>query len=667
MYRLIYQGLLSFFLAIALSITFTDTAAAEGWSQSVQTIRGNVANDILYYITVDRFLDGDPNNNVPDYAFPVDGELDEATLAYNQTNRAVLPYMYDPTHRYINLYWGGDLAGIIQKLDYLEDLGVTQLVLSPIQNSENGLQYDPGRKGYLHDEANPKDEDYNPFYAQATAGFNEAWNIDWFELDEHVRSAAESDSDRFSTFRRLLDAAGSRGIGIILALNLNHGAPYRGSAIYEPFSLDRSDRWLADNGAIYRHGEKIADNLNLATGERNPQNWFHEPIPVDYTRPNQQMLENGPIGGFPDLNHENPAVSHYLLDAVRFWLSLNPDGHQVAGFYCNFLGNIPTGFWREFEQTALSINPNTILIGEFDFGGYRNAKSVRWYRETAHHAMVNYDLSISARRFFGRERHWDGRSEVIRESILGKEGRYYNYSLFNKAFHRILNPSEVLEVPRQALNQVNEADVQGWITFVENHDQNRLLSDHPNLSDRAYASTIKFILASMGTPLVMYGVETGLAVPYHLDHAVTSGIGGDPFNQQMMIWPGDEGWNDDLFHVTRTMIHVRRDHPMLRYGSSRFLFPQGSAKDSDLFMVRESQTCGQGGEVGGESGACDRLLYAYSTFGGQFMIPPDELAASQDQANHYQNVETGEIVTMTEAGLAFALAPEESKVLLAIP
>ena len=654
MYCLVFRVILSLALTIAL---VTSVSAPIACAEAIgEAVRGNLENDILYYITVDRFVDGDPGNNIPNYAFPLDSELEELSLAYNQTNRAVLPYMYDPTHRYINLYWGGDLDGIVQKLDYLKDLGITKLVLSPIQDTENGLLYRPRSKGYLHETADPKNESYSQFYAQATAGFNEAWNIDWFEIDEHWRSSHEFETDRFSTFRRLLDEAGNRGIGIILALNLNHGSPYRESASYDGFSLDRGDRWLVDNGAIYRHGEKQADNINLASGDHNPQGWFHEPVAVDYTRPNQRMLEDGPIGGFPDLNHENPAVTSYLLDAARFWLSLNPDGHQVAGFYCNFLANIPTQFWQEFEQAVLQTNPEAILIGEFDFGGYRNPKSIDWYSETSHHAMVNYDLSISARRFFGRERHWDGRSEVMRESILGKDGRYYNYSPFNKVFHHILNPSQVLEVPRSSLDRVDTADVKAWITFVENHDQNRLMSDHPELSDRAYASNIKFIFSSMGTPMLMYGVETGLAVPYHLDHSAPSGIGGDPFNQQMMIWPGDNGWNDGLYQVTRTMVHLRQSHPMLRYGTSRFIFPKGSARDSDFFMVRESQTCARM-----ESNECDRLLYIYSTFGGTFLIAANDLPLGR-----YQDVETGALVSMTDAGLALALEPEESKVLLLV-
>jgi glycosidase len=622
------------------------------------TPRGHLGNDVLYYVVVDRFFDGDPNNNIPLDAFPVEGDLDPATLAYNQANRALLPHGYDPSHRYIGLYWGGDLAGVLAKLDYLQELGVTKLVLSSIQDSAAGLLYDPGFEGFLYSQVQDTGENINDFYRHLNAGFNSSWTKDWFEIEEHFQDNQGGD-DRFGLFRQLLNEAGDRGIGIILELNLNHTSPYRTSLTYDPFDPARSERWLVDQGGIYRHGLKVADYAQLNNGEINPQGWFHDPIALDYNRPTPTMLEQAPIQGLPDLNPENPQVEAYLLDALQFWLTLNPGGYPVAGFYLPAIVNSSLQFWQKLEQTVQNINPDTVLLAAYGDGGYRKLDSIDWYEKTQNYSLINYSFSIALRRFFGRDRGWDGRTAVLREMALGKEGKYYNYGLASRILHWILNPSASLEVPRHALDVVNPMDAKGWVNFVDAPDQTRLLSYYPHMTRQAYASALKFMFASEGVPLVMYGAETGLSVPHHFKHSSVFGVGGDPFNQQMMIWPGDEGWNDNLYQLMQNLGKLRQDHLVLRYGDTTFLYPQGSRSDRDLFMVRQFKSCDFLPET------CDRsdvILYAYSTEGGDFLVnfPDQEIRAMQD-------VDAQQVYPVVKGLIPIKLKPEEAKILVLKP
>lgn len=67
--------------------------------------------ETIYFIIVDRFHDGDPSNN-----------------------EGPNPELYDPTRQKWGKYWGGDLQGIIEKLDYLKDMGVTAIWVSPCLN-----------------------------------------------------------------------------------------------------------------------------------------------------------------------------------------------------------------------------------------------------------------------------------------------------------------------------------------------------------------------------------------------------------------------------------------------------------------------------------------------------------------------------------------------------
>lgn len=601
----------------------------------------NLGNDILYYIAVDRFFDGEPANNIPDFAFPVsEEENDERAVKYNQVNRSLLPYLYDPTHRYVGMYWGGDLTGIIQKLDYLQDLGVTKLVLSPIQDNTNGLQFSPVEGNYLRTAIKPENEEFDPFYAGLSTAFHGNWTKDWFELEEHFREP----NSGLDTFRRLLDEAGKRGIGIVLELNLNSTSPYQDSPPERDFDRTQFQQWLVDNGAVYKHGGLVASYNPESTA--SDASWFHPPLAINYAHPTTEMLEKGSVGGMPDLNQDYPPTRDYLLDAVEFWLTLNEGGEQVAGFYLDGVANINQGFWQKLETRAHETNPEAVLIAEYPDGGYRDRDAVDWLKETSGYTWVHYGNSLPARNFFSGQRGWDGRTYVLRENALGLKGQYYNYSPLVAFAHRLLNPSESLEIPPRSLDVLGDEKAKGWVNFIEAHDLPRLFSNNPEMTEEAYASLIKFIFASPGVPLVMYGTETGLAVPHHIDHQGLFGIGGNPYNEPMMIWSGDRGWNETLHQITKKMSQLRRQYPVLRYGDTDFLYPQDGSKANDLFMVRDD----------GES---PRILYAYSTNGGEF-----HLSLAEHNINQVEGVLTNQEVKVSDDEWTISLAADESQVFI---
>ncbi|MGA1283565.1 MAG: hypothetical protein ACO34J_05815, partial [Prochlorothrix sp.] len=521
---------------------------------------------------------------------------------------------------------------------------------------------------------------------------SDASTVDASTVDASTVDA--STADRLRLFRKLLNAADDRGIGVILELNLNHSSPYRSDLTYKPFNPSQSEQWLIDNGAIYRHGERVADYIALeglegpeglggteqgqfaaepgnlsnpnqnqrnsaqsspaVTQRLNPQGWFHEPIALDYNRPTAEMLEKAPIAGLPDLDQGNPQVEAYLLEALQFWLAANPDGVPIAGFYLPDIPQINVSFWQKLESTIAATHPETILIAAYGDGGYRKLDSINWYEKTQSYSLVNYTLSIALRRFFGQDRGWDGRTAVLRETLLGKEGRYYNYGPVERVIHWILNPSASLEVPRHALDVVSAEDAKGWVNFVDSPEQPRLLSYYNGMTYQAYASALKFMFASEGVPLVLYGSETGLAVPHHPRHSGPFGIGGSPFNQQMMIWPGDGGWNDRLYQMTRNLMHLRQDYPVLRYGKTQFLFPESAQADQDLFMLRKFEDCDY---LDQDCPDPSQVLYAYSTEGGNFLLSFEE-----HQVRSILDVEAETVYPAVKGLVPIKLQPEEAKV-----
>ncbi len=615
---------------------------------------GNLENDVLYYIVVDRFNDADPRNNVPDYAFEEESSNPKKQV-YNEMNQLLLRHTYDPTHRYMGMYWGGDLEGVIQKLDYLQDLGVTKLVLSPIQDNSNGLFYHPDIETYLYRSKNEPVED--DFYRHVSTPYHGYWTKDWFEIDEHFRSPDHQGRDRYQVFRRLLNEAGKRDIGIILDLTMNQTAP--GHISTEPPNLGKGgflfgESWFADNGDVYRHGEKVATHWDPKTGERDPQGWFHEPkIIWDFDTASKQLLEQGQIsGGMPDLNQDAPQVKQYLFDAAKFWLTFNEDQYPIAGFRLDAVKHINERFWKEFEDYVLSINPDAVLLGEYFGGGYRNEASIHFLEKTNEITQYDFNLSEAARRFFSRDRGWDGRVYTLKETTLGRKGQYYNYDLLSWFWHWVLNPAETLEIPKSSLDAISNEEAKAWVTFAENHDKPRLKTYYPEISDQAYQSLIKFQFTARGVPLIMYGTETALAIPYHPKHDGLFGPGGDPFNRPMMIWPGDQGWKEDIHQTTKQMAHLRREYPVLRYGTTRYLLPDGASGKDDIFMLREPSD-------DSVSDNRPKVLYTYSTEGGEFL-----LSLEQENVEQCQLVESGDDIALVDGMLPIKLKPEQSKVFI---
>ncbi len=613
---------------------------------------GNLENDVLYYIVVDRFLDANPRNNIPEYAFE-EKTSDPEKQVYNEMNKLLLRHTYDPSHRHMGMYWGGDLEGVTQRLDYLQDLGITKLVLSPIQDNSNGLFYHPDIKTYLY--RSKTEEVKEDFYSHVSTPYHGYWTKDWFEIDEHFRSPEDQERDRYQVFRRLLNEAGKRGISVILDLTMNQTAP--GHISTEPPSLGAGgflfgESWFADNGDVYRHGERVATHWDPKTGERDPQGWFHEPkIIWDFDTASKELIEEGQIsGGMPDLNQDALAVKQYLLDAAKFWLTFNQEQYPIAGFRLDAVKHINEGFWQDFEDYVLSINPDAVLLGEYFGGGYRAQESIYFLEQTDQITQYDFNLSEAARRFFSRDRGWDGRTYIIRETTLGRKGTYYNYDILSRFFHWVFNPAQTLEIPTDSLDAIPNEEAKGWVTFVENHDKPRLKSYYPDVSDEGYKSLIEFQFTARGVPLVMYGTETALAIPYHPEHEGLFGVGGDPFNRPMMIWPGQKGWKEDIYQTTRRMAHLRTEYPVLRYGETRYLFPKGASKKEDIFMLREDQDISNGGKS-------PRILYAYSTAGGEFLLSFEEEGVQRCRV-----VDTDQQLELVDGMLPMKLQPEESKV-----
>ncbi|ASJ02127.1 alpha-amylase [Thermococcus profundus] len=246
---------------------------------------------VIYQVMVDRFYDGNQSNNEP---------------------------FYDASHTDYRMYWGGDLEGLIQKLDYIKSLGVDMIWVSPLNDNINKMAY-------------------------ASAPYHGYWPQDFKRIEEHFGT--------WETFRKLVEEARKRGICVIVDYVPNHSNPATAGSY----------------GALYDNGTRVADYLHDEDRAKvNPYTGSKEHI----------YHHNGDIGewygfqlkyanlyGLADFNQHNPWVDGYLKEGAELFADAGACGFRVDAVKHMDLGWLETLYLSLYRKGPL-----------FIYGEYYNTK-----------------------------------------------------------------------------------------------------------------------------------------------------------------------------------------------------------------------------------------------------------------------------------------------------
>lgn len=253
--------------------------------------------ETIYFLMVDRFCNGDTDNDLGDN-----------------------PACSDPTHRNWLRYFGGDLKGVLDKLDYLHAIGVTTIWLSPIFDQIDAVADDGGR---------------------LSAPYHGYWTKDFKRIDEHFMPRAEWHrpfSDHATLFDRLIAAAHARDMHIILGIACNDTSPGGPGA---------------PKGELYDDGAYLTSFANDRLG------WYHRHGPIkDWNSPCE--LELGELEGLADLNEDVSGCRHYLVETMSAWLD-----RGVDGFRLDAVKHMSLSFWQEFAAVMRKRHPAVMLFGEW--------------------------------------------------------------------------------------------------------------------------------------------------------------------------------------------------------------------------------------------------------------------------------------------------------------
>lgn len=261
----------------ATNVTVTERKKSAGdfdWDEAV-----------IYFAVTDRFFDGDASNND----------------AYGVGD-------YNTGEKGGSSYHGGDFAGLNQKLDYLKDLGVNTIWITPIVENITEDQHD-----------NKTDT--------ATYGYHGYWASDFTKLNKHLGTEQQ--------FKALLDAAHSKGMKIMVDVVLNH-AGYGTEKYFNSILTD------ADGNSI----SMIRDSNNTISGDDKYDS----------------------LSDLPDFVTENKAVTDQLVTWQTEWMSkYNIDYYRV-----DTVKHVETTTWEAFKNSLTKVNPDFKMIGEYSGAGYAN-------------------------------------------------------------------------------------------------------------------------------------------------------------------------------------------------------------------------------------------------------------------------------------------------------
>lgn len=261
----------------ATNVTVTERKKSAGdfdWDEAV-----------IYFAVTDRFFDGDASNND----------------AYGVGD-------YNVGEKGGSSYHGGDFAGLNQKLDYLKDLGVNTIWITPIVENITEDQHD-----------NETDT--------ATYGYHGYWASDFTKLNKHLGTEQQ--------FKALLDAAHSKGMKIMVDVVLNH-AGYGTEKYFNSILTD------ADGNSI----SMIRDSNNTISGDDKYDS----------------------LSDLPDFVTENKAVTDQLVAWQTEWMSK----YSIDYYRVDTVKHVETTTWAAFKNSLTKVNPDFKMIGEYSGAGYAN-------------------------------------------------------------------------------------------------------------------------------------------------------------------------------------------------------------------------------------------------------------------------------------------------------
>ena len=473
---------------------------------------------VMYQIFTDRFYNGDKSNDVETNEYYYIGDYSQRVTNWDKY----------PANMGVREFYGGDLQGVMDKLDYLQDLGVEVVYFNPLFVSPSNHKYDIQDYDYI-----------DPHYGKIVDDGGEV-------LPDGVTDNSQATKYKKRTtglknleasnelFIKLVEELHRRGMKVILDGVFNHCGSfnkwmdreriYEGEEDYEPGAYVSADSPYRSYFRFFKEG---------------PENW---PYNANY---------DGWWGHdtLPKLNYEDSVkLENYILYIGRKWVS---PPYNVDGWRLDVAADLGRSneynheFWQKFRRAVKDANPNALILAEH----YGDPSD--WLKGDEWDTVMNYDAFMEPVTWFltGMEKH----SDEAREELLGNIDNFIGSMAHHMS--NMLTPS--LQV---AMNELSNHDHSRFLTRT-NHMVGRVEHLGPEAANEYVNKAV------MREAVVMQMTWVGAPTVYYGDEAGVCGF-TDPDNRRTYPW-GHEDQELIAFH--KEAIRIHKEHPALKTGSLKIL------------------------------------------------------------------------------------------------
>ena len=472
---------------------------------------------VMYQILVDRFYNGNPAGDV------LDGEY----YYVDGPTKHVENWAHCPQGISVREFYCGDLEGVRQKLDYLQELGIEVLYFNPLFVSPSNHKYDCQDYDYIDPHVSNIVVDEGAVLPEGCKDNTQAAHYITRVTDKRNLEASNA------YFAKFVEEVHAHGMKIILDGVFNHCGSFH--------------KWL-DREKLYEQQGGYAPGAYVS-GESPYRDFF--------AFQNQEAWpDNGSYEGWwgfetlPKLNYEgSQELWNYVLDIGRKWVSppYNVDGWRLD--VAADLGHSPEvnhRFWKEFRKAVKEANPNAVILAEH----YGDPKS--WLLGDEWDTIMNYDAFMEPITWFltGMEKH----SDEYRGECFG-------------------NPGDFEGAMRHHMTRFMTSSLQCAMNELSNHDHSRFLTRTNKKVGRAEqlgtdAAGRGINKAVMKEAVVFQMTWPGAPTVYYGDEAGQVGF-TDPDNRRTYPWGSEDM---DLLNFHREMIRIHKEHEAFKTGSIQFVW-----------------------------------------------------------------------------------------------
>lgn len=554
---------------------------------------------VQYQIFPDRFCNGDPSNDVVDNEYYY-------TVGHS---KHIADWDATPTDTDIRAFYGGDLQGILDKLDYLQDLGIEVLYLNPIFVSPSSHKYDC--QDYEH---------IDPHFGVITDDMDhvmQAWEKHNGYAPKYIRrvTSMENLEKSDALFATLCQELHRRGMRIILDGVFNHCGSF--------------NKWM-DHEGIY---------LGKAGFQPGAFQSIHSPY-RSYFRFNDSSNGRSPMyegwwgySTLPKMNYEDsPELCEEIWKIAEKWLS---PPYSIDGWRLDVAADLGHSsefnhkFWTTFRERVKAINPDALIIAE------HYGDPTAWLNGREWDTIMNYDAFMEPVSWFltGMEKH----SDSYRDDLYQNGSAFFGIMMDKMA--RFKYPSLMC-----AMNELSNHDHSRFLTRT-----NRMIGRITTLGPGAAGAGINKGVFREAVAIQM--TWPGAPTVYYADEAGQVGW-TDPDDRRTYPWGHED---QSLIDLHRDLIHLRRELPVLKDGSLKPLL----AEYGRIAYARfDDET---------------RCIIAVNNTGGwtDFRLFARDAGAREDEA-FYRRVQTSqdgheskpeEVCRVSDGFLAFDLPPFSSVIL----